>query len=131
MGRISAIGLYLKNREKRKLGLEDPSDVYELLLSYSTAKKTEKKASSTNAQPFTVVGILLLLSGFSLIYPQLESLIRFLTNFHFKLLFENPMFSIGFFDLIMAALLFMGTAFVYPIARFRSLAGIAYFGYFF
>lgn len=77
------------------------------------------------------LGIMLLLSAVSNIFPGLSILQTVMDDKEYLLLLQHPLLILGIFDLFLALCCFLSVTDAFPLMRFRAMIGLGYFAYIF
>ena len=84
----------------------------------------------TAALSVPILGILLLISALSVLYPSWNIVSAIINEEEgaVKLLFQRPVVLLGALDLIMGAFLLLNATEIFPLIRFRAMLGAGFFG---
>lgn len=77
------------------------------------------------------LGIIMALSAVANLYPGIDLLRDVIADREFGLILQNPLLALGIIDAFLALCCFLSVTDVFPILRFRAMAGLGYFAYIF
>lgn len=92
-------------------------------------KASNMEKAATISLP--ALGIIMLLSGISNIYPGIAILQQVMDDKEYMLLLQHPLLILGIFDLFLALCCFLSVTDSFPLIRFRAMVGLGYFAYIF
>ena len=89
--------------------------------------RTQATAASIS---LPAIGFIMLISAFNNIFPNLSIITDVINDEEYIRLLENPLLVVGLIDLVLAVILFLSVAEIFPMLRFRAMLGLGYFGFF-
>ena len=93
-------------------------------------RKKREWEERTAALSVPVLGVLLLISALSVLYPSWNIISGIINDEEgaIQLLFQQPVVLLGALDLVMAVFLLLNATEIFPLIRFRAMLGAGFFG---
>ena len=89
-------------------------------------RKSQKSFEKAVGMAPTSLGLMMLLSAVSFIFPHLDVIQGAINEESYTSLLNYPFFLVGAFDLLMAILLFLSVTEIFPLIRGRSMLGLGF-----
>jgi hypothetical protein len=89
-------------------------------------RKRQRSAEAAGYYLCPVMGLAFAMSGFSLLYPNLDFLHELVSNGHWGQLLQAPFVWIGFVDLFIALCCFLAVTDLFPFVRVRAALGCGF-----
>ena len=77
-----------------------------------------------------VLGVIMLISAFINIFPNISVINLVINEEEFGLLLQSPLLMAGLLDFLLGVFLLLAVAEIFPILRFRAMLGFGYYGFF-
>lgn len=92
-------------------------------------KKQEINRERAAALSLPALGIMMLLSALSNLYPSYELIIHIKEERDYLMILQEPVLILGILDAFLALCCFLSVTDAFPLIRFRVMLGLGYFGY--
>ncbi len=92
-------------------------------------KRQEEWQARAAALMTPALGLVMLLSAVSNLWPNIDTIREFISAPHYSLLIAKPLLVLGIFDLLLALVMFLGATQLFGLLRFRLMLGLGFFCY--
>ena len=93
-------------------------------------KRKEKERQKASSISTTIVGFSFLIMAASIVVPLLPFITNMPDGFTWQPILLRPLVFVAIFDAIIAIMILLSVVELFPVARFRAMLGLGFFGYF-